>query len=361
MSWKKWTGMMGQGISFILKAAELEVFKVEIIDSKTEISIDRTAANKFPYLLGLVNGVVSGGGAMVAQFYTWGKVMTEGPKIFRPKNELIEALEDIDVNVALKEWAQPFDTMVVEFPEEFSRRLVADCPQAGTFFPEVPSLGVLPETHQVDYVIVHHEPKLSFMILGIQMSSGQFMVRIMTKKDEDLTLQELVELTSRNNLSGSIPSSEEETKVVNRACYAALNATQYLMEFGCKSHSSNPKQEARFKHFLKVAYRDKKGQQKIQEAKANLKSLPYYLTPEKTVDLYEDRTDSSRDTKTGRVLPPHVRRGHYQNYWIGVGEDKKKVRKIKRAQRINFHLLAPGQQQPTVVYRTHSDKLPEKS
>ena len=66
--------------------------------------------------------------------FVMSKCLAGGPKLLRPTVEQCEALKRVDINIAFKDYQQPFPTFMVEFPEEFRRDLSeaydSECPFA---------------------------------------------------------------------------------------------------------------------------------------------------------------------------------------------------------------------------------------
>lgn len=58
----------------------------------------------------------------VNEVYITMKLLTEGIKVFNVDRQNLEAMEKIDINILLSDYCQPFSTIVIEFPEDFSEK-----------------------------------------------------------------------------------------------------------------------------------------------------------------------------------------------------------------------------------------------
>ena len=83
------------------------------------------------------------------QFYIHGKHLLQGPKVIQPTVEQCEAMLQVDINLTLAEYEQPFSTLFVEFSKSFRERLTnrfgQKCPRAilMDFDKEIPCLAML--------------------------------------------------------------------------------------------------------------------------------------------------------------------------------------------------------------------------
>ncbi len=79
-----------------------------------------------------------GGGLKACMWlYSLSRVIGEGPKVFRATAEQCQALEHVEVNIPLRDYRQPYPTMLVEFPSEYLRsvdeRTAGKAPKAPRF------------------------------------------------------------------------------------------------------------------------------------------------------------------------------------------------------------------------------------
>ncbi len=61
--------------------------------------------------------------------YLVSNVIGMGPKIVRPDKLNLEAMENIDINIKISDYHQPFQTMHIELPENYYRDRIAYNPQ----------------------------------------------------------------------------------------------------------------------------------------------------------------------------------------------------------------------------------------
>lgn len=63
------------------------------------------------------------GGTLLPWLECLGNLVANGPKVFRPTLEQCESMEQVEINMAVTDYRQPFPAMVVEFPKEYREKV----------------------------------------------------------------------------------------------------------------------------------------------------------------------------------------------------------------------------------------------
>jgi hypothetical protein len=100
------------------------------------------------------------------------RMLSEGPKVFAFDALTCEALENFDLSVSTADYLQPFPSVVIELPTDYTKKRVVPF-EAGS--------------HAPDFVIVRHEPKAGCVMVTMHMTSHQALTRLL-KLDPAWTL-----------------------------------------------------------------------------------------------------------------------------------------------------------------------------
>jgi hypothetical protein len=124
------------------------------------------------------------------------RTLAEGPKVFAFDALTCEALENFDLSVAAADYLQPFPSVVIELPADYTKKQVVPF-DAGT--------------HAPDFLIVRHEPGAGCVLVKMHMSSHQFLTRLL-KLDPAWTLEETWAKAARTwGASDTLGMTPEET------------------------------------------------------------------------------------------------------------------------------------------------------
>lgn len=263
--------------------------------------------------------------------YLWSKVLGDGPKIFRPTAQQLRFLEQIDLNIAIKDFASPFESIVVELPADYMNTKVIENPYFGR------KLGQFEQaaTQRPCLGVLHH--KKGLLIHALIMESGTSLKSWM--HGEDQLIEEWFE--EGYPLPDSImTTTDEEIALEAQVRRAVLNYCLLLDEIGSKVVGPVSPM-----HDQLIKWNKKKFNKHTLSNRLKLKGSPilYSLNREvklhSTVDaLAADNSESGADAKR---LPPHHRRGHYrmQRYGPGLAESKRiRINPVF----VNSHLLING-------------------
>src|SRR5208282_5120183 len=128
-----------------------------------------------PIALEMAATVFSMGASACTESYVMSRMLAEGPKVFTFSDALIcEALENFDLSVSTADYLQPFPSVVIELPADYTRKRVVPFEEG---------------SHAPDFVIVRHEPEAGCVLVTMHMTSHQALTRIL-KLDPAWTLEE---------------------------------------------------------------------------------------------------------------------------------------------------------------------------
>jgi hypothetical protein len=243
-----------------------------------------------------------------------------GPKILRLTNVDFEVLEKIDLTINISDYKQPFETMIVEWPEGYSEAREIRNPRAGQY--DIHSEHLHEATHRPLFSMIRHDPKMQAIFITVALSSHDVYNTVIYLEDKTIE-EELRDKFSLEAYEHSLPITDEERRVYLGVMRAALNACLYVNDFGHKREGpDNPKHHTRLQHFVDVA-RKSKDPRRLAKAQRELKSHPIVYSITQDVRL-KVRKDRQRSHVTGRHVEPHWRRGHHRQQRHGKGLTEKK-------------------------------------
>src|SRR5205807_8415751 len=88
-----------------------------------------------PVAVGMAKTVFALGASGCIESYVMSRLLAEGPKVFAFDALTCEALENFDLSLATADYLQPFPTVVVELPADYTRRRVVPF-EAGSHSPD---------------------------------------------------------------------------------------------------------------------------------------------------------------------------------------------------------------------------------
>lgn len=239
--------------------------------------------------------------------YTYSKVFGLGPKVFRPTSDQLVALEDIVINLDFEDYNQPFDTIVVELPEQYakSRSVISD-----TNTIETPSV-----------VIVVHDRVSNTLIFNIMMDNGVVLTNWRRFKDNK-SLEYWFEHEEKS-LSETDQITKSEFDLTVHIRRAIANYCLLLDEVGVKKHG--PINQTYYDRLTKFAA---KKNDKQTAARCELRSYPIVYEINQEVKLHTVLPrQSGSSTTVGYHVDPHHRRAHYRMQRYGEGlKLKKRIR-----------------------------------
>lgn len=228
-------------------------------------------------------------------------LITEGPKLFRPSADNLEALENMKMTIPFSEYVQPFPTIVIEFPDQYQKKLLAPNP--------IPNydlgLGIGPE-HQVGFVALSLYKEKEVLLCGTYFTSGQVFSTQMWSEYPSETIEDMIEYINKlETHEKSLPIDKLELEISWRAIRAAMNAVLVMDEVGIKKCGyDNPSHVARLERSIK------KGKY-AEQSKRELKLTPVVYSFDQNVKFYSKASPHS-EGHTGITLRPHWRTGFWK-------------------------------------------------
>ena len=89
------------------------------------------------------------------------RTLAERPKVFAFDALTCEALENFDLSVSTADYLQPFPSVVIELPQDYTRKQVVPFEEG---------------SHAPDFVIVPHEPEADCVLVTMHLSSHQVLL-----------------------------------------------------------------------------------------------------------------------------------------------------------------------------------------
>jgi hypothetical protein len=218
---------------------------------------------------------LSGGDAFGMKALSWW--LGQGPKIFKPSQAQAQALEQVDVNLPLGDYTQPYPAMLVMLGKDW--------------YPPFESVllfhdrGALSGSRDTLSGTIHSEGH-EYDITTTVRCDGRPIEVSLRKFDEDCS-----------------DHNETAAKVLRIACNSCLA----LSHFGCHLDYLFPKELQRDRHYAQENNeRGKRARQRVSLA-VQVASFDQEVVLHR-VERSDDREDS---VPTGRTMPTHWRRGHW--------------------------------------------------
>lgn len=278
--------------------------------------------------------------------YSFGKLLHSGVKLFRPRHEQLEMLEHMSLNIQFEDYVQPFDTLVIEFPESYFKEKRVHCPQAGRKLFD----HSISSEHEPAYVIVHHELTIGCILITLMFNSNLSIKTAICPEGD--TLEHYIEsFTEKDKFQNTLATTDEEWEVTRACIHSALNYCLLLDEIGCKSNGpENPKLHQRLSHFVSAGLKRNDPAERRERDRANLLAQPILYELNQNVKLHRTVEECSElSSPTGKILPPHHRRGYYKMQHFGVGGMSRKRIRISPVF-VNKHLFLGKMSDTKVTY-----------
>lgn len=324
--------------------ARKKVIEWQLIDQRCQIKLNYPTIEDL-VIKDVLKNVEKLGLTHLIETFLSAQVVGFGPKIYRPNKINCEALENTNLNITLEEYHQPFSTMVIELPENYSKDRLIPCVQAGQV---TDSNKIIPEKHEPELVVIYFDENLKVMIVGIYYNSGQCVSTLIWQKDKTATLQEMIDSFTREHIfKDTLDCSDEEMDVAHEAMKVGLNCCLLMSEFGTKKIGpDNSSYYEKCKRNIDKAR--KQGGDRLKSAERQLRLIPIIYDIEQNIELFtEEKQKHQEGEPTGIVIKPHWRRGHWRRRNIlepSLG--KIFIQPIL----VNKHLLKGGEQIKTTYF-----------
>jgi len=284
--------------------------------------------------------------ATAIELFCRGCILVEGPKIFRPQADNFEALENMDVNVPLKEFKLPFPTIIIELPENYTQNRLVKNPLPG---PREWNTFVSGTVHGPSMVIIHQHEDIVLLTVFLT-SSDAYSTALWRYTEGDNIIEDLLDaLQTKDSYNKSLPILPEEVEMFFKTVRAALNCCLIINEIGFrKLGPQNPSYYARLQRRI-----DNKhiSVEKRLSNQSLLEKHPIIYEFDQRVKLYRSETMRSYgDGHSGLTVSTHWRRGHYRQQHYGPHNSLTK-RVFIPAVLVNKHLFRGEDGNTKVTYQ----------
>jgi hypothetical protein len=266
----------------------------------------RKFSDTSPTTLQLMSLFSEAGSLEVNQMWAISRMFAQGPKVYRPSASECEAMEQVELNLPVSEYGQPFDTMAIEFPPDY---------QTGR---AVPMPGASP--HSPVLAIIRHEKDLGMISVVMIFSSGLSITTSLLPGERTIeaTLDGMAYEPGGPFLRYDV--TETDADLSHRVIRLVVNAMMLLTHYGCeKKWGGNPDQMARLNRYLDLA-RKGKGKGNVAAAERDIRLVQQVYGFAQNVKLYDREVRSHHDSEpTGRTVGSHWRSGHWRNQLVGPG------------------------------------------
>lgn len=293
-----------------------------------------------------VRGLIEAGASANIDFNIAMDALFHGMKLIRLSKLELELLEEVDLNIPVNEYVQPFPTMYVELPPDYTRGRVVPNPEYGD--PSVPCPNDVTEnpTHRPIMTALRVMPAYTVdletgakgtqngqtVMFATYFDSTQVYTTFMREHERDIeyTMSKLFDGDPDYRFEKSLRVDEAESALAHRLMRATLNAGLLMDEYGIVKIGSVNFDRVLYLRDLIGRLRDKRKRlakrpqsqpmvddidSKINRYSIEVNAIPVeYRLATKPV-LY---TVSRQGEGRGSVRP-HRRRGHYRMQRYGPG------------------------------------------
>ena len=237
--------------------------------------------------------------------YAMSKSLAEGPKMFRPKLLQCKGFENTMVRIPFSQYAQPYETLLVEFPEDYRQLKIQEgwskCPR---------------------YVISWYDRDLKMIMVTCQFDSADDrIISLLSYTPEHDTIETLLSDPIFFEADGTVAQEEvEDFKIAQTFERIAVNLNLLIM-YGDMKHITTPLNKAAWASYreLKKKYEKKRNKEGllglrdygvglIDEVKFDEADLAQQIGFR--VQLIPDAPGEPGDG-THASPKPHWRRGHW--------------------------------------------------
>jgi hypothetical protein len=293
-----------------------------------------------PIAVEMAKAVFTLGASSCTESYVMSRTLAEGPKVFTFDALTCEALENFDLSVSTSDYLQPFPSVVIELPTDYTRKRVVPF-EAGA--------------HAPDFLIVRHEAESGCVLIAMHLTSGQVLTRLL-KLDPVGTLEETWAKAERMwAASDTLGMTTEEVALGSALSKVALNVCLLATAYGVRCLGpANPSHHERLKRYAKLAR--KRGQQQAERAEIDVRTDPVRYAFAQEVTLYQrepGEVHSPANGGGGWTVSPHWRRGHWRSQACGHGRSERRRVAIP-AVLVNAHLFLGAPSDTQTTYRVRS-------
>lgn len=241
--------------------------------------------------------------------YAMSRCLAFGPKMFRPTMMQCVAFENTSVDIPFEQYAQPYETLLIEFPQDYIKMKIAG--------------GM---THCPRYVMSWYDYDLKIIMILCQFDSmNDRIVGILSENGK--MIESLLSSEDYYEVDGTIAEEMIDFQTAQLFERIAVNMNLLIMYGGIKHtiRPINPEKREQYKK-LKKKYEkqnNKAGLQSIQnwfngeihEVCFDADSLSQHIGF--TVQIGESTVEKDREGVDGISPKPHWRRGHWASQPYG--------------------------------------------
>jgi hypothetical protein len=211
-----------------------------------------------PVALEMARAAFTMGASSCTESYAMSRTLAEGPKVFAFDALTCEALENFDLSVPTADYLQPFPSVVIELPADYTKKRVVS-------FEE--------DSHAPDFVVVRHEPEAGCVLLAMHLTSHQVLTRLL-KLDPAWTLEEMWEKGQRAwDARDTLGMTPEEAALGSALSKLALNVCLMATAYGVRCLGpANPSHYERLNRYAKLAR--KRGREQQERAEMEVRMTP---------------------------------------------------------------------------------------
>lgn len=235
------------------------------------------------------------------EIFAYSRLLADGPKILQPTVSQCHSLLHVDLNLSLKEYEQPFPTLLVEFPFEFRKA--------------IRSASGIPCRR---YIVMFHDHEVPWMFMIATQKGSTNSLTLLGNHDGAVSLEQFL----RRCESEGDPVYQQSIPLKRVALNLSLMLTRYgLVEDG-------PLDRQRFNRFRQLS--KSKSSTKRQQAKQGLAAEIKRLRIRQDVSFNKlIQIKKSCGADLGGKKSPHWRRGHFRRQRVGVGRRSQKLIFVK--------------------------------
>lgn len=257
--------------------------------------------------------------ANIIEIFLYSEICRTGPKIFQPKQIDFEMLEQMSLNITFGDYNQPYETIIIDLPENYCKSKSVDCPQHGD---DHYGLTITPQ-HEPQTVILYFNKELEVLLVSVFFST-EMSIKIGIPFKPDAIIDDHIIFQKHEQFEGTMETSSDEDKVVMSIIRSALNYSLLLDEVGTRK--IGPNNPSYYNRLIKHRNNNIKNPQKLRGLNFDLKIHPVIYELNQTVELYKIVNHSSElpSEPTGKKISPHHRKGHYRIQHYGPNNSLRK-------------------------------------
>lgn len=226
-------------------------------------------------------------------------VLATGPKVFQPTVEQFDSMTQVDINIPIADYQQPYPALVIKVPDA-SRRRIVDGFDLGA---DGDSLGRLVVVRKLETV----DGRTAITIMN-----GEW-TYFFQDREQFKTVEDAIHVYCL--VEGADPSLQMRGHAASMVCArACLNLCLMLAHYGCRA--DRPLDPVKY-----VKHRSRKDLEHL--AAADFRAIDM----KQTIVVRDPRSvlHDEESVATGREMPPHWRRGHWRNQRWGPGNRDTKL------------------------------------